>query len=267
MAFFSMIFRGEHNFTRVAPLHPLDVGAGFRGGQPVQIRLCTPFRPAAGGNSIKHAAAPPKDAGVTLLDRWRPPFAGSSLDKPFAGVSKCSSDAGQKEQCSGLESPSCAGVLLHGSLCLTVDPWGVMGTSRGLSAGLHVSWSRRSSMSGGAAAYGGRCLATGYSLGDPLSVKVEPDPRCWVFHSGPAAPAPEHVIDPAAVQLPGSAATALRALLPAAPDDLEECVLSREQGERVAGLTPGGLHLSHCVAGTEGGFWHPKAWALDYLPL
>jgi hypothetical protein len=36
------------------------------------------------------------------------------------------------------------------------------------------------------------------------------------------------------------------------PVDLEECVLSREQGDQVAGLAPGGLHLSHCVAGMEG---------------
>jgi hypothetical protein len=79
-----------------------------------------------------------------------------------------------------------------------------------------VSWSRRSSMSGGVAVGGVVSLAPGYALGDPrMSVKVEPDPRYWVFHSGAAAPALEHVIDPVAIELPGSAATTLRSLLPA----------------------------------------------------
>ena len=70
--------------------------------------------------------------------------------------------------------------------------------------------------------WGARCPIT-----CRMSVKVEPDPRYWVFHSGAAAPALEHVIDPVAIELSGSAATTLRSLLPASPVDLEVCLVER----------------------------------------
>jgi hypothetical protein len=47
--------------------------------------------------------------------------------------------------------PSAARGLLYGSLRMAADSWGVMGMFWGLSACVHVSRSRRSSMSGGAA--------------------------------------------------------------------------------------------------------------------
>jgi hypothetical protein len=50
-----------------------------------------------------------------------------------------------------LTPPSAARALLYGSLRMAADSWGVMGMFWGLSACVHVSRSRRSSMSGGAA--------------------------------------------------------------------------------------------------------------------
>ena len=107
--------------------------------------------------------------GLQRVDRWilRP-------RDPFAGLPKCPRGAGQKEvSCEGLRGPARAaraaqgGVtrmglvrvppprkahsLLYENQCPAMDSCGVMGMLWGLSAGVHVSCVRNSSMSGGAA--------------------------------------------------------------------------------------------------------------------
>jgi len=92
----------------------------------------------------------------------------------LAGLPKCFEGAEQKEvSCAGLRGPAraaraavgggiaarfaaltpptAARAVLYGSLRMAADSWGVMGMFWGLLACVHVSRSRRSSMSGGAA--------------------------------------------------------------------------------------------------------------------
>jgi hypothetical protein len=155
--------------------------------------------------------------------------------------------------------PGAARDLLHGSLFTAADPRGVMGTPRPGALGrwarvlvaqiFHVWW----------------CVCW-----------WRRQPRTWLCAGGPAVLL--HVGCPSKssqTRVTGCSTAALLRLLWSTSSTLlpsscpvvrqprcalscrrrlltSKCVLSREQGDRVAGLAPGGLHLSHCVTGMEG---------------
>ncbi len=89
---------------------------------------------------------------ISVITRLSPnSFFTNGYNGPAGGAA--AGPVGQKEvSCAGLCGPArAARALLYGSLRMAADSWGVMGMFWGLSACVHVSRSRRSSMSGGAA--------------------------------------------------------------------------------------------------------------------